>query len=317
MRILVALGGNALLRRGESMDVENQRLNVAAAASALAPLAKQHELIITHGNGPQVGLLALQAAAYKQVAAYPLDILDAESEGMIGYMIEQAMMNQLGDSHNIATLLTQVEVDAGDSAFRTHTKPIGPVYDKHEAERLCRDRGWQVIEDGDGYRRVVASPMPLRILEIEVIKLLVEHGVVVICNGGGGIPVVKRGESTYVGVEAVVDKDRSSALLASQLAADALLMLTDVDGVWLGWRSDSARRIRKVHPDFLDNKSFEAGTMGPKIEAASFFARQGSGFAAIGALHDAQAMLNGDAGTIISCESESMELCPESQLVRE
>ncbi|MEC4747308.1 carbamate kinase [Methylomicrobium sp. Wu6] len=232
MRLVIALGGNALLRRGEAPTSENQRRSIKIAAEALASLARLHELIITHGNGPQVGLLALQSAAHQPVEGYPLDILDAETEGMIGYLIEQELANLLPSHRLCATLLTQIEVDANDPAFQSPSKPIGPVYVKAVAERLAQERGWNIAKDGEHYRRVVASPWPRRILQLEVIKLLVACGIVVICAGGGGIPVARDDDGRLHGIEAVIDKDLASALLARELGADMLMMLTDVDAVY-------------------------------------------------------------------------------------
>ena len=300
MRIVVALGGNALLRRGEPPTAQNQRHNVRAAVEALAPLAQGHELIITHGNGPQVGLLALQGAASPAGEEYPLDVLDAETEGMIGYLIEKELATLLPDGRQFATLLTQVEVDDRDSAFLHPDKPIGPVYSAAQAERLARERGWAVARDGDKWRRVVASPRPQRILELGVIELLVSQGVVVICAGGGGIPVVRREDGSLVGVEAVIDKDAASAMLASELHADALLMLTDVDAVYLDWGSARARPLRRVTADALRRYQFAPGSMAPKVQAACEFIDQGGGLAGIGSLGDAEAILRGEAGTLVS-----------------
>jgi len=300
MRLVVALGGNALLRRGEAMTAENQRRNVQRAARSLAELVRAgHQLVISHGNGPQVGLLALQGAAYKAVAAYPLDVLGAESEGMIGYMIEQEMANLLGPERPIATLLTQVEVDARDPAFQTPEKPIGPVYDKEDGERLAAARGWTMAADGDKLRRVVPSPLPRRILEIGVVRLLLDHGVIVVCAGGGGIPVVARDDGSLVGVEAVIDKDRASALLASDIEADGLMMLTDVPAVVDRFGAPDARAIRAASPQAMSGFTFAAGSMGPKVEAACRFAQDGGGWAAIGRLDDAKAILDGSHGTRI------------------
>ena len=300
MRILIALGGNALLRRGEPLTAENQRRNVRSAARALAPIAREHELVISHGNGPQVGLLALQGAAY------PLDILDAETEGMIGYLIEQELENLLPPGLRCATLLTQVEVDADDPAFSRPTKPIGPLYSRGEAEALAHARSWQVAPDGDRYRRVVPSPRPRRILELGVIRLLVEQGVVVICAGGGGIPVVRRRDGSLLGVEAVIDKDLAAALLARELGADLLLLLTDVDAVYGGWQTPAARAMCRTDPASLVDFEFAPGSMGPKVEAAVEFVEQSGGVAAIGRLEEAAAVLAGEAGTRIEREGERM-----------
>jgi carbamate kinase len=300
MRIVAALGGNALLRRGEPMTAANQRLNVRTAAAALAPLIRAgHQLVITHGNGPQVGLIALQAAAGPPDGAYPLDILDAESERMIGYLIEQELDSALPNDFRLATLLTQIRVDPRDPAFRQPTKPIGPVYGRAKARRLAAERGWAIAADGDGWRRVVASPEPVEILEARVIELLVDQGVTVICAGGGGIPIVERHDGTLVGVEAVIDKDRASALLARVLGADQLLLLTDVDAVYRDWGGPGECAIGEAGAGDLDPADFDAGSMRPKLEAAIGFASETGRKAVIGRLDDAGAMLTGQAGTTI------------------
>lgn len=300
MRVVIALGGNALLRRGEPLTAENQRRNVRIAAEALAPIAGQHLLVITHGNGPQVGLLALQGAAYQPDEIYPLDILDAETEGQIGYLIEQELSNALPPGRHCATLLTQIQVDPADPAFQNPTKPIGPVYREAEAQRLAQEQGWHIAREGKGYRRVVPSPRPQRILELSVIELLVSRGVVVICAGGGGIPTVRQEEGRLVGIEAVIDKDLASSLLARELKADAFLMLTDVEAVWQDWGQPQARPIRRISPSVLRQISFAPGSMGPKVEAACEFVEETGGIAGIGQLQDAQAILAGEAGTLIA-----------------
>lgn len=297
MRIVIALGGNALLRRDEPLTEANQRRNIAVAAASLAPIARDHALVITHGNGPQVGLLALQSAAVGSSEAYPLDVLDAETEGMIGYLIEQALSNLLPAENRCATLLTQIEVDPADPAFRQPSKPIGPLFEENEAKRLAEARGWHIARDGAHYRRVVPSPAPIRVLEIGVIELLVDQGVIVICAGGGGIPTVRRADGALVGVEAVIDKDLASSLLARELRAEALLMLTDVDAVWTDWGEPDARTIRRVSPSTIRRWAFAAGSMGPKVEAACTFVEKTGGIAGIGRLEDAQAILDGRAGT--------------------
>ena len=297
MRVVAALGGNALLRRGEPAEAATQRRNVEVAAGALAPLARDHELVVTHGNGPQVGLLALQSAAYDGVSPYPFDVLGAESEGMVGYMLEQAIENELPD-RQVAALLTQVVVDPRDPAFGAPAKPIGPVYDEETATRLAAERGWTVQRDGAGWRRVVASPEPLELVELRTIAALVRMGVVVICAGGGGIPVVKDGGQSLHGVEAVVDKDLSAALLALELGADALLLLTDVDGIQLDYGTPAARRLPEATPEELARLDLPAGSMGPKAEAAARFVTRAGGFAAITSLERATAALEGRAGTI-------------------
>ena len=303
MRIVIALGGNALLHRGESLTAENQRRNVQIAAAAMAPIAGEHELVISHGNGPQVGLLAQQGAAGQPDAAYPLDILDAETEGMIGYLIEQELANHLPAGRRCATLLTQIEVDPADPAFRSPSKPIGAVYAEAEARRLAAGRGWHIGHDGAYFRRLVPSPRPLRILELEVIQMLVDQGVIVICAGGGGIPVVCRTDGSLAGVEAVIDKDLASSLLARELRADVLLMLTDVDAVQAHWGEPAARRLRRLGPRAMREMSFAPGSMGPKVTAACEFVEQTGGTAGIGRLADARAILTGEAGTLVTREA--------------
>lgn len=301
MLVVVALGGNALLRRGEPLTAENQRANVRRAAAAIAAvIAAGHRVVICHGNGPQVGLLALQGAAYKPEEAFPLDVLGAETEGMIGYLIEQELENVLAGGPRVATLLTQVEVDPRDPAFRNPTKPVGPVYDKAEAERLAETRGWSIAPDGDKFRRVVPSPLPRHIPDLAVIRLLVDQNVIVICAGGGGIPVVRRDDGSLVGIEAVIDKDRAGGLLAQGLGADALLMLTDVEAVFLDWGTPDQRPLRRASPEDLRRRDFAAGSMGPKVEAACDFVEATGGVAGIGALDQALAILEGRAGTLVS-----------------
>ena len=299
MRIVVALGGNALLKRGEPMTAENQRANVRRAAVELAELVKAgHSLVITHGNGPQVGLLALQAAATSGTP-FPLDVLDAETAGMIGYVIQQELGNVVKD-RPVATLLTQVRVDPHDPAFATPTKPIGPVYDEATARRLAAERGWAVAPDNDKWRRVVPSPKPLEILEAAVLAFLVEHGVIVICAGGGGIPVVELDGGGIAGIEAVIDKDLASSLLARQLGADMLVMLTDVDAVYLHWGMPKARPISRVQAGDLSAAAFASGSMGPKVEAAIAFATETGRPVAIGKLEDAVEIVAGRRGTRIN-----------------
>jgi len=310
MRIVAALGGNALLKRGQPLTASNQRENVKVAARALAPLARKHSLVITHGNGPQVGLLALEAAAYAGVEPFTLDILNAESEGMIGYMIEQELGNILPEHVPFATILTQVEVDPADPAFQNPTKPIGPQYPREEAERLAREHGWTVGPDNDMYRRLVPSPRPKRIFEVRVVDWLVERGVVVICTGGGGIPTMLTPDGVLIGVEAVIDKDHAGALLAMSLGAQVYLMLTDAEAVWRDWGTAEARAISQAAPEELEKLHFAAGSMGPKVEAACDFARATGGRAGIGALEDVVAIIEGRAGTLISTEFEGIEYWP-------
>ncbi|MEA3274933.1 MAG: carbamate kinase [Pseudomonadota bacterium] len=306
MRLVIALGGNALLRRGEAPTAENQRRHVTAAAQALAPIAREHDLVISHGNGPQVGLLALQAAAYRSDEAYPLDILDAETEGMIGYLVEQELANALPDGCRFATLLTQIEVDPTDSAFQNPSKPIGPVYEEAEAQQLAAARGWVMAPEGDRFRRVVASPRPKRIFELSVIELLLSQGVLVICAGGGGIPTVCRPDGSLVGVEAVIDKDLASALLARELKADGFLMLTDVAAVYDQWGNANARPIRRISPRGIGALRFAPGSMRPKVEAAVEFVETTGGFAGIGRLEDAAAILRGEAGTLVTQAADAV-----------
>lgn len=253
MRIVIALGGNALLRRGEDMTAVNQRKNIQIAVSALAPIVEQNELVISHGNGPQVGLLSLQSAAYKEVEEYPLDILGAQTQGMIGYMIEQELGNILPIEVPIASILTMVEVDPDDPAFDNPTKPIGPVYSKEEAEALKNDKGWEIKKDGEYWRRVVASPIPHRIFELRPIHWLLEKNTVVICAGGGGIPTIYNKEGNLEGVEVVIDKDRASSLLAFELEADILIMATDTDGVYSNWGTEEENSFPKLLLKKLEN----------------------------------------------------------------
>ncbi len=299
MIIVVALGGNALLKRGEPLDFESQRENARTAAAAIARIARDHDVVVTHGNGPQVGFLALQSHAYRDAPPSPLDILGAESEGMIGYIIEQELRNVMPD-RSIATLLTQVEVLPDDVAFTRPTKPIGPIYEKAVADRIQRDRGWTFAGEANLFRRVVASPEPRRILGIDAVRTLVGVGAVVICAGGGGIPVINAPNRGLRGVEAVVDKDLTAALLGSEIGAQRLLMLTDVSAVWSGWGTPHARAIRGGAPEHIRQFPFEEGSMGPKVEAACRFAENTGGEAGIGALEDAAAILAHLRGTVVN-----------------
>ncbi|MDO7898545.1 carbamate kinase [Pseudomonas citrulli] len=300
MRIVVALGGNALLRRGEPMTADNQRGNIRTAAERIARIQPGNQLVIAHGNGPQVGLLSLQAAAYTSVTPYPLDVLGAETEGMIGYIIEQELGNLLDVDVPFATLLTQVEVDANDPAFQHPTKPIGPVYSQQEAQALAAEKGWTIAPDGDRFRRVVASPRPRRIFEIRPIKWLLEKGSVVICAGGGGIPTMYGADGKLQGVEAVIDKDLCSALLAEQLESDLLVIATDVEAACIDFGKPTCKAIASAHPDDLEQLDFAAGSMGPKVQAACEFARNTGKVAVIGSLSDIDAIVQGTAGTRIS-----------------
>jgi carbamate kinase len=302
MRVVVALGGNALLRRGEPMTADVQRANIRTAARALAPVASRHELVVTHGNGPQVGLLALQGQAYSGAEAYPLDVLGAETEGMIGYVLEQELGNLLPFEVPLATLLTMVEVDPEDPAFNDPTKFVGPVYDRAEADRLKQEKGWIFKQDGAKWRRVVPSPLPKRIFELRPIKWLLERGTIVICAGGGGIPTAysNNGGRTLEGIEAVIDKDLASELLARELEADVFVMATDVDGVYLDFNTPNQRRLGKVTTTEMHRHSFPGGSMGPKVAAAVQFAELTGKRAAIGTLQDIEGIVEGTKGTNIS-----------------
>jgi carbamate kinase len=300
MRIVVALGGNALLQRGQPMTADNQRANIRIAAERIADVVPGNQIVIAHGNGPQVGLLALQAAAYHDVAPYPLDVLGAQTEAMIGYVIEQELGNLLPADQPLATLLTMIEVDRDDPAFVHPTKPIGPVYDRDTAERLAAVSGWTIAPDGEMFRRVVPSPKPKRIFEIQAIRSLVEQGTIVICAGGGGIPTMYDVHGNLQGVEAVIDKDLASALLAEQLDADLLVIATDVDGVYSGWATPHPTRLGRVTPDQLADLDLPAGSMGPKVEAACGFARTTGREAVIGSLTDIAKIVAGVAGTRVS-----------------
>jgi carbamate kinase len=302
MRVVVALGGNALLRRGEPLTAQAQRANVREAAPALASVARDHQLVLSHGNGPQVGLLALQAAAYADVAPYPLDVLGAQTEGMIGYVLEQELGNVLPFEVPLATLLTMIEVDPKDPAFDNPTKFVGPVYDEEQAQQTGRDKGWVFKRDGMYWRRVVASPKPKRIFEIRPIRWLLDNGAVVICAGGGGIPTMydPAADRLLMGVEAVIDKDLASALLAQEVGADLLVMATDVDGIYLDWGTPQQRLLERATPDQLRGESFSAGSMGPKVQAAIQFVEATGRRAAIGGLSDIERIVLGTAGTQVS-----------------
>ena len=298
MRIVIALGGNALLRRSDPMTTEVQRRNIAVAAQAIAPLAAEHSIVVVHGNGPQVGLLSLQSEAYTGAEPYPLDVLDAGTQGMIGYLIQQELRPQLPPDHQVATLLTMITVHQDDPAFTNPTKFVGPVYDKPAADALAASKGWSFRQDGDSWRRVVPSPQPLQILEIQPITWLLDNGAVVICAGGGGIPTMPD-HGTLAGVEAVIDKDLASELLAENVNADLFLMATDVDGVYLDWGTPQQRRLGQVTPEELAGHQFPAGSMGPKVQAATRFAAKTGRRGAIGSLADIGAIVAGEAGTSV------------------
>ena len=310
MRVVVALGGNALLRRGEPMTVENQRANVAVACEHLAPLARSHELVVSHGNGPQIGLLALEAAAYEPVPPYPLDVLGAETQGMIGYLVELELANRLHDGHRLAVLLTMIEVDPADPAFDDPTKPIGPIYDAATATALATEKGWVFRPDGEHMRRVVPSPAPRRIVEQPQITALLEAGFTVVCAGGGGIPVA-RDHERLVGVEAVIDKDLAGALLAKVLRADVFVMATDTDAAYIGWGTPDQRAVLAADPHALlpeHAAEFAEGSMLPKVQAACDFATATGRRAVIGRLADIEELVAGTAGTTISRDVDGVVL---------
>lgn len=308
MRIVIALGGNALLRRSEPVTTEVQRRNVRIAAQAIAPLAEEHSVVVVHGNGPQVGLLSLQADAYGGAEPYPLDVLDAGTQGMIGYLIQQELRGFLPPECPVATLLTMITVDPKDPAFANPTKFIGPGYGKAAADALVANKGWVFRQDGSAWRRVVPSPEPKRILEILPITWLLDYGTVVICAGGGGIPTMlpSSGPPELVGVEAVIDKDLAAELLAEEVSADLLVMATDVDGVYLNWGEPDQTRLARVSPEELATYMFPAGSMGPKVEAATRFTAKTGNRAAIGSLADIAGIVAGTAGTNVITSGEPM-----------
>jgi carbamate kinase len=314
MRIVVALGGNALLRRGQTLSAENQRANARTACKALAPVALEHELVISHGNGPQIGLLALQGSAYTAVETYPLDLLGAQTDGMIGYLIQQELGNELPPEVKLATLLTMIEVDPNDPAFDDPTKPIGPIYTAAEATQLEQQRGWTFKPDNADYRRVVASPRPQKIFGLETIEALLELGSIVICAGGGGIPTHYTEDDhtpsgrRLEGTEAVIDKDLASALLAIELHADAFIILTDVDAVYADWGTRRQRAIRRATPNALRATAFQDGSIGPKVRAACEYVENTDGLAAIGSINDTEALIRRETGTLVTLEARGLEL---------
>lgn len=308
-RVVVALGGNALLRRGQSLTDENQQHNVAEACEHLARVATDHELVVSHGNGPQVGLLALQGAAYEKVPTYPLDVLGAQTQGMIGYLVARELDNRTAKDTPVAALLTMIEVDPNDPAFTEPTKPIGPFYDAAEADQLAADRGWEFRPDGDAYRRVVPSPKPKRVVELTHIKALLGDGAVVICAGGGGVPTMTGPDGLARGIEAVIDKDFATELLAEGIDADRFLMATDIDSVYVNWRQPEQASIARAHPDAIEAiaDTFPAGSMRPKVLAAAVFARSTEHPAMIGSLGQITEILAGNAGTTITVEADEIE----------
>lgn len=310
MKLIVALGGNALLQRGQPLTAALQLDAIRRVAAPLARLAQAHTLVITHGNGPQVGLLALQGEAYHQVnsaiTSYPLDVLDAQTQGMVGYLLEQELLNHLPPAQAVATLVTRVEVDAHDPAFAHPSKPIGPVYTAAQAHALAEQQGWTLAADGMGMRRVVASPEPVRVLNLPAIQALLAQHSVVIAAGGGGIPVVRTGDfGRWSGIEAVIDKDLCSALLARTLDADCLLIVTDVDAVYLDWGLPTQRALGRVTPQYLAQHVFAAGSMEPKVRAACDFVNRTGRPCHIGALEHLEALLDGRAGTTVVADVDN------------
>jgi carbamate kinase len=298
MKILMALGGNALLQRGQPLEADVQMKNVVRAAKVIREISKHHQIVLCHGNGPQVGLLSLMSNVYKDVTPYPLDVLVAETQGMIGYMLQNALYNE--GITNVVTLLTQVKVDSNDPAFETPTKPIGPVYDKDTALRLAKEKGWEIAPDGKYYRRIVASPAPIDIVEFKAAMKLIDAGYLVIFCGGGGIPVAEDAKTGFlVGKEAVIDKDRASALAAIELKMDFFLILTDIDAIYLDWGTKHQKAIKAISPTELKRLNFAKGSMGPKVEAACEFVLKTNKTAVIGDLFQGEGLLNGTSGTLI------------------
>ena len=300
MRLVIALGGNALLKRGEPLTYENQHANVKIACEQIAKAYAGNQLIVTHGNGPQVGLLALQNNAYKEVPMYPLDVLGAESVGMIGYMIQNELINRLPKTASISNVLTQTEVDLKDPAFQNPTKPVGPVYTKEEAEAVAKEKGWTIAPDNDKFRRVVPSPLPKSIFGLEPLKTLIEKNYVLVCGGGGGIPSYYDEQGVLCGAEAVIDKDLASALLAASIDADLLVIATDVDGAYVDWGKPTQKRIASSDVESINQFGFASGSMGPKVQAAVNFVKASGKDAVIGALSDIEKIIAGKAGTRIS-----------------
>ena len=307
MRLLVAIGGNALLERGEPATAQRQREHVAVAVSHVVPLLAEHDVVLTHGNGPQVGLLANESARDSDLPApYPLDILGAESQGMIGYLLLQAFNNAAPD-RMVASVLTQTVVDVRDPAFARPTKFIGPIYTYAEAQRLTASFGWTMAPDGSMWRRVVPSPVPRSFPQLPVIQVLLTAGVLVVCSGGGGIPVTRDGEGHLVGIEGVIDKDLAAALLAELLHADALILLTDVAAVMSDFGTPQERPVPYATPEQLRHLHFPEGSMGPKVEAACTFSERTRRPAMIGRLEDASDLLFGLTGTWIGPDDPRLE----------
>lgn len=313
MRIVVALGGNALLKRGEPMTAQNQMANVKIAAEQLAKIKPNNELVISHGNGPQVGLLALQHAAYHaqnaQIEPYPLDVLVAQTVGMIGYMLQQELTNLTNPKAEVSTLLSQVIVDPKDPAFQKPSKPIGQVYSKEEAEALAAEKGWTIMADGQYYRRAVPSPKPTDVTGIESVKCLLANGNVVICGGGGGIPSYYNAQGDLQGVEAVVDKDLCTAVISQKLDVDLFVIATDVKAACVNFNKPDQKQIAKASPAALQalTSEFAAGSMGPKVQAVINFVKATGKDAVIGSLSDIEDIVNGKAGTRVTNSIDGVE----------
>jgi carbamate kinase len=304
---IVALGGNALLKPGEPLEAANQQHAAHDAAAILARVARSHRLIVTHGNGPQVGLLALMSANYTATKPYPLDVLGSETEGQIGYVLELELDNAI-DFQDTVSVLTRVVVDASDPAFGTPTKFVGAVYPTEaEARSVAEPHGWTIARYGGGWRRVVPSPRPQRIVQLPAIQRLFDDGFLVICTGGGGIPVVEDDAGRQHGVEAVIDKDLASARLGCDLGVDALVLATDVDAVYVGYGTPARRAIARATPAGLRSCQFPAGSMGPKVEAVCEFVENTGGRAAIGSLNEIDALLDGRAGTQVRSDGPDLE----------
>ena len=300
MKIVIALGGNALLQRGQALSSENQLISIRAASIQLARIADGNDMLITHGNGPQIGLLALQSESYHDVAPYPLDALGAQTQGLIGYVIEQELANRVPASRQIACLVTRTIVNATDPELARPSKPIGPMYSEQEAKQLGNERRWTIAADNQGYRRVVPSPQPIAVANLEAIRCLFNQGFIVIAAGGGGVPVVTEpGAAMTRGIEAVIDKDATSTLLALALGADCLLIATGVDAVFEGWGTSNQQAIRRISSAALIKMSFPRGSMAPKVAAACEFVSNSGKRAVIGSLHNMEAMLAGTSGTQI------------------
>lgn len=303
MLVVMALGGNAILQRGQPLEAHIQRDNIRVAARSIAEVARNHQVILTHGNGPQVGLLALMNEAYDAVTNYPLDVLGAQTQGMIGFMFEQELRNFMPGC-KVCTISTQTIVDPNDPAFEKPDKFVGPVYTYEEAQ-IVREANpcWVLKQDGNYYRRVVPSPQPVEILELPSLRHIVSSGdITVICGGGGGIPVRRDADNMLCGVEAVVDKDRASCVLAEGLEADALVLLTDVSAVETNLGQPDSKKIRECSPDEFEKFSFASGSMGPKVESVCRFVRSGGRFAAIGSLDKAVEILSGHSGTLVKVD---------------